>query len=521
MKRGTLIVLLLVVVGLLGIGGTYVVRSFFRAQTDLQSSDAADMKGKITVEIDSWVGYSVLASSRMKQEMRNNSYAFVCEDNPDLAERMRKLKNGEIDFAVATVDSYLLNAAPLNFPGLIVMVIDESFGGDAMVAYESEVPNLEALKTKPVKVAFTPKTPSHHLIKAAAAHFDIGTLRNIPANLRVETNDSSEAFNRFKKREASVAVLWEPDVSRALALPGVVRLIGTESTSKLVVDVLLVNREFAQAKPEVVKLVMGSYFRVLKYYREHPDEHAADVKISGDVTRDMVPKMLAGCRFVTLTENCHEWFGIGGEGGATVAHGLVDTIDSTMSILIDSGDFKSNPLPNKDPYRITNRSFLEQIITASMKTGFVGVGALGADASAAAVVQFSQLSPTQWDTLKEIGTLRVEPITFRSGTSELTLEGREQLDAIAERIAHYPRFRLIAKGHTDTRGDSDVNRELSQARADAVSRYLQVTHSVDPFRIRAVGFGGTKPAPKLIDESERAYHNRLSRVELALLTEVY
>ncbi|MGI9626876.1 MAG: OmpA family protein, partial [Longimicrobiales bacterium] len=51
---------------------------------------------------------------------------------------------------------------------------------------------------------------------------------------------------------------------------------------------------------------------------------------------------------------------------------------------------------------------------------------------------------------------------------------------------------VLIEGHTDASGDGSENRELSQARADAVLRYL--THKgIDGARLTAVGFGESRP----------------------------
>ena len=81
--------------------------------------------------------------------------------------------------AVTTVDSLLLNGGKENFPGTIIMVIDESSGGDAIVARKDKLASLEDLKTKSgYKIAFTAGSPSEHLLKSIAVHFDVPPLRN-------------------------------------------------------------------------------------------------------------------------------------------------------------------------------------------------------------------------------------------------------------------------------------------------------------------------------------------------------
>ncbi|MBF0256973.1 MAG: OmpA family protein, partial [Gammaproteobacteria bacterium] len=103
----------------------------------------------------------------------------------------------------------------------------------------------------------------------------------------------------------------------------------------------------------------------------------------------------------------------------------------------------------------------------------------------------------------------------------LDLDGKRVLDRMAEKLRHYPNFRVLIKGHTGIGGDPQANLALSAERAEAVARYLMITYAIDSQRIRALGFGGSQPLPRLPGESDRAYGYRLPRVEIGLVGEGY
>ena len=184
-------------------------------------------------------------------------------------------------------------------------------------------------------------------------------------------------------------------------------------------------------------------------------------------------------------------------------------------ILLENRDFRRDPLPGGDPYRITNRQFVSELY---LRQGPQGGSTERGDSLSR---DFAPLGETEWARLKEVGTLKVQPVQFRRGTADLTLEGKQELDRMAAMLRHYPKFRVLVKGHTGVRGDPQANRVLSQERADAVSRYLRVTYDVDSNRIRSLGFGASQPLPRKPGESDRAYGYRLPRVELALVAEAY
>ncbi|MFA5934446.1 MAG: OmpA family protein [Candidatus Paceibacterota bacterium] len=524
MKKGTVLPVLFMIIVLVGVFSYKGILPHLKNKQQKQTSDSKDLKGEISLAIDNWIGYFPVSSSRMKKYLRSEGYGLkVTDDGADYASRMKNLKDRKYDFVVATVDSDILNSAPLDFPGTIMMVIDESKGADAMVAYTNVVSSLDSFKENlQVKIGFTAGSPSHHLVKIVASHFSVPGLKKLDGAHKVETKDSDEAFKLFREKKVQVAVLWEPNVSRALKLPGVGKIIGSESISRGIVDVLMVNREFALKYPEKVNLFLRTYFRVLKFYADNPEDLKKDIHSELKIPVDSIPQMLDGVRWVNLTENCQEWFGVGGPG-QTSEQGLVDTIESTVSILIESGDFKENPLPDKDPYRIINSSFVSSIYKDGVKTGFASLetGATGAVVGIGLDRPFKQLTDAQWDRLRSVGSIRVDPIMFQSGLADLTISEKEKLDLAVSRLKHYPTFRIKVSGHTSSSGDPEANVELSQARADSVARYLMITYSVDQNRIRSVGFGGSRPLSKLPDESDRAYGYRLPRVELCLFAETF
>lgn len=518
MNRNIVGALLIVVIVVIGAVGVKFLWPYFEKSQQRATSDATKTKGKITIAVDNWVGYFILQSPEMENAMRRSGYILICEDDQaDYGGRMDRLKRGQIDFAVATVDSFILNGADRHYPGAIVMVIDESKGGDAILARREKVGGLDVLKGKTdVRVAFTPDSPSHHLAKAAADHFSVPEL--LPGGkLRIETSGSKKAMEKLLAGQTDVAICWEPDVSRALADKNVIKLLGTEDTERLIVDILVAGRKTLQKKPEVVQLLINTYFRVLKKYRDNPDLLTEQVRKETGLSKGAVTAMLKGVQWANFSDNCEKWFGISAPG-QFADEGLVDTIVTSSRILQNAGDFDATPIPDDDPYRLTNSRFLEDLFANGMTGTFKSTrGAAGSVNSLE--TPFNPLSDNQWLALKEVGTLKVDPIVFQQGTIDLDILAKKVIDNAVDRLKHYPNFRVIIKGHTNIRGDEKENVKLSRDRADAVARYLQVVYNVDPNRLRVIGHGGSKPLPQNAGESRRAWMYRLPRVEMVLVKE--
>jgi outer membrane protein OmpA-like peptidoglycan-associated protein len=87
-------------------------------------------------------------------------------------------------------------------------------------------------------------------------------------------------------------------------------------------------------------------------------------------------------------------------------------------------------------------------------------------------------------------TLRA--LYFEQGHADLLPAVQASLDTLATALAQRPALRLEVQGHTDNQGDPAINHRLSRQRAEAVCQYL-AGHGVGPARLRAVGYGGSRP----------------------------
>jgi outer membrane protein OmpA-like peptidoglycan-associated protein/DNA-binding transcriptional LysR family regulator len=477
-----------------------------------ETSDAAATKGKLTIGVDGWIGYFPLCSPEMRRRMRARGYALNCEnDSGDYAARFKRLNDDELDFAVTTVDAYVLNGAAIDYPATIIAVIDESKGGDAIIARRSKIANLEALKRAPlVKIAFTPSSPSEHLLKSIGEHFALPQFRDRDGSWKVAADGSPDALEKLQKGKVDVAVLWEPDVSRALADPAFVKLIGTEDTEELIVDALLASRRVISDKPEAIQALLEEYFQTLDYYRDGAAEMRTEVGKYAKVEDEQIDAMLGGVAWADVADNGERWFGVTQGAGAREA--LIDTINGSVDILLKAGDFGNNPLPGQDPYRLTNSQFIAAL--------YKGTGSPGTQATAGtAATAFEPLDGAGWAALREVGALKIEPIGFSRGTGSIDEEGAAAVAAVARALGHYPKYRLQIKGHTGLGGDADANLELSQKRAQAVMELLSGQYGVDPDRMQGLGYGSSMPLPREVGESDRSYSYRLPRVEFVLLAE--
>uniref|UniRef100_C6E7V5 OmpA/MotB domain protein n=1 Tax=Geobacter sp. (strain M21) TaxID=443144 RepID=C6E7V5_GEOSM len=85
-------------------------------------------------------------------------------------------------------------------------------------------------------------------------------------------------------------------------------------------------------------------------------------------------------------------------------------------------------------------------------------------------------------------------VQFDTNKSDIKPQYHDELKALADFLKEFPNASGTIEGHTDSVGDKAANMKLSQRRADSVRKYLVDRFGVAPERVKAVGFGPTKPA---------------------------
>jgi OmpA-OmpF porin, OOP family len=142
-------------------------------------------------------------------------------------------------------------------------------------------------------------------------------------------------------------------------------------------------------------------------------------------------------------------------------------------------------------------------------------GAKAAQATADAAVAGVNATNDRISALDDYEPQTVAAVNFRSGSAVLMADSKTKLDDIATKALNAKGYVLEVSGFADTNGSIQLNRALSQRRADAVIRYLVENHSIPLRRIvTPYGFGETNPIADNTSKDGRAQNRR---VEIKLL----
>ncbi|MEP7326588.1 MAG: OmpA family protein [Gemmatimonadota bacterium] len=114
-------------------------------------------------------------------------------------------------------------------------------------------------------------------------------------------------------------------------------------------------------------------------------------------------------------------------------------------------------------------------------------------------------------TLESSGRTRLYGILFDIDAATIRPESKAVLDEVAQVLSTEPAWKLLIEGHTDAQGSDPHNQELSDTRAQAVRAAL-IARGVDAARLRAVGFGESKPVADNATAMGRAQNRRVELV---------
>jgi outer membrane protein OmpA-like peptidoglycan-associated protein/ABC-type nitrate/sulfonate/bicarbonate transport system substrate-binding protein len=473
----------------------FIVHPRLKERTQEATSSASRYNTEIALAADSFSGYSVFRSDEMRDLLAAEGIRLeVRDDGADYNARLQALQDGDVEFAVFTVDSLVSAGARLGeFPGTIVMVVDESKGADAVVAYENALANIEELNDANAAFVLTPDSPSEFLARVAIANFN---LPNLPENW-YEPAKGSEDVYRMLKAEGGHAkrafVLWEPYVSRALENSEVHTLIDSSNLRGLIVDVLVAERSFLRSNPELATKVVESYLRALYRFDRDPQGltklFVEDARKTGSptLTSEQAGKLRESIQLKNTLEN-YAHFGLLAEGDRKGLTHIEDAIGNISRILVRTGVFEADPMDGNASTLFYDR-ILRQLQEEQFHPASLGlVQGIGSGTAAREEVrgerELVSLSEEQWSQLVPVGTLSALAISFARGTARINIQSQRELDELASRLESLPRYYLRVIGHTRVEGNVEANRKLARQRADAATGYL-LDKGINPNRIRA------------------------------------
>lgn len=473
-----------VIIGVLAVAYKLLVAPYFAGRLEGETGSQSQYQHVITLAADSFSGYCILRSDSVRDQLKAKGIRLdVRDDAANYAERIRALRDGGTQMAVFTIDSYLSAGTQFHeFPGSIVLVLDETKGADALVAYKEGVANIQDLDHANARIVATPSSPSEFLARVVLASF---SLPQLPEQWLVAADGAGDAYQKLRaapKEEKRAYALWQPYVSMALKDSSVHVLLDSSKTSGLIVDVLVVQRKFLAEQPGIVRDVVEAYLRAAYSYEQQKgglaDLVLADARQTGGekLSAEQAQELVDGIQWKNTMENYAHLGLLPAEQRQGAQH-LEDMIGNIATVLVETGALSNNPIQGKESVL-----FFDGVLRELQASGFhpakktSALSGVGLDTGDLESVRGNQALPAltdaQWGRLVPVGEMRIRPIAFGRGGARINVQSERDLKDLANRLNSLPQYYLVIEGHARAEGDTEANLKLARDRAQAAANVL-------------------------------------------------
>ncbi len=105
-------------------------------------------------------------------------------------------------------------------------------------------------------------------------------------------------------------------------------------------------------------------------------------------------------------------------------------------------------------------------------------------------------------------------IEFDFDKSDIRPRYHDELRTVGDYMNKYPDVNMAIEGHTDSIGTDEYNQALSQRRVDSVKNYIVEKFNIDGKRIKATGYGESRPIADNSTDEGRQKNRRVEAVSI-------
>jgi NitT/TauT family transport system substrate-binding protein len=275
--------------------GAIATGGFAIAACANQQANTGQLKS-VKMSIPTWVGYGPIFVADDKDMFKPYGLDVELSIVDDTGSLRSALTARQIQFTATTADTFAMESAQ-GYPATCVMKLDESFGGDGIIA-NKEITSIADLKGK--TIAVEKGSVSHFFLLSLLAKEGI-TKQDVTIKFTPGAGESAAAF---LGKNVDAAVTWEPYVTEGTKSAASSHVLVTSREKPgLLVDILVVHQDYAKENPDAVKGMMKGWFDGLKYWQANQAEANAIIAKALKVEEKELAEMLKGVRFADYEAN--------------------------------------------------------------------------------------------------------------------------------------------------------------------------------------------------------------------------
>ena len=448
----------------------------------------------INISLDEWIGWkSIIDANGGLTTQPDSIYGKLGIDVNiniinDATQSSNALIKGDLNAAGYTINrTAFLSSKFVNANKEVVMpyITNYSNGGDGIIA-KSNITTVKDLVG--AKIGVPEFSEAQTLVVWFVNNSDLTqTEKDEIINNLILFTTPDDAAKAFFAGQIEVAATWEPYLTQAQNMTDAHVLFSTVSSTNLVMDGILFDKNFTEVHPDTVeKFIQGSLEasklyntefnairEVMPMFNTASDEdiiaNCASAKLT---TWKDNEDLLNGTARTIYTDMCGVWTSIGEE----VNLSLLDTLFNDSYIQNISNNFSSTEVSNTETVKVTENNKQTIVETEALLGG-------------SATVTFVK------------NTAKFDDSASASTELNKFIDIAKVLDGAIIEIA----------GNTDPNPNSDpldeYNTKLSLQRAEAVKNYF-IMNGISADRIVVVGNGSSNPIVENDTEEHRAMNRR-------------
>ncbi|MBL8791460.1 MAG: ABC transporter substrate-binding protein [Rhizobiales bacterium] len=274
-----------------------------------------------------WLGFAPVHVANdlgcFKEEGLEVDYKFEDDRTNVLAAYAR----GDIEVDMRTVGEHQGRPRDADTPGVIIGVIDESVGGDGVIA-DGTIASVADLKGK--TVAAEPNIPARLLLQLELKKQGLKL-----SDLQVKDIATADTGAVFADTSIAAVATYEPFMSQAVkssTRAGAKVLLSSKDYPGIIIDVITARKDDLAANPKKYASFLKCIYKAVDYSKAEPDKYAEMAAGHFGLTAQDVKDTLASSLAYTSLGDAQAYLGKAGERGK-----LHDIFDEVMQLNLDNG----------------------------------------------------------------------------------------------------------------------------------------------------------------------------------------
>lgn len=256
-------------------------------------------KAPFNIGFNEWVGFAPFFLAKEKGffgDLQVETHFIALE-----GDKRAGLYSGQFQMICETMDMFQSNRDSADYPGKIIFGIDESFGGDGVVATK----NIKSLKDIKGKTAVGEPGQPAYFVLLYLLNKEGMTLKDV----KFQDMNSSDAAVAFIAGKVDVAGTYEPYLSDAIKKrKGAHVLVSSKDLPGLIVDVAIVSDEVLSKRRDDLKKLYEGWHKAVDYFEKNPEESVAIMAKAFKLKPEEFKDTISGLRYFGYKQN-QDYFG--------------------------------------------------------------------------------------------------------------------------------------------------------------------------------------------------------------------